>query len=51
MTNDDRDSLRAIAAAIFKLANEMNVNIEPTRSQCKQLRGLGARLLTIINEE
>ena len=51
MTNADRDELRAIAAAIFKLANDMHVNVEPTRSQCKLMHGLGARLLAIINDE
>ena len=49
MNNNDRSDLRGIAAQLFKLAEGMDVNVQPTRMQCAALRELAQRLLDLAN--
>jgi hypothetical protein len=51
MTKKAQDSLRAAAAQLFKLSREMMVNVEPTRSQCKQIETIAAIVLNLANTE
>lgn len=51
MTENERDALRALAAQFYKLADEMNVNVQPTRAQCLHMRELAGQILRIINAE
>jgi hypothetical protein len=51
VTKKQQDSLRAAAAQLFKLSREMFINVEPTRSQCKQIETIAAIVLNLANAE